>query len=81
MDEQGASGLIVRQHGGQDEMNEFEALVSVATSSQGSKPAQVLTIEWRKPHTDGHRVAGSDIMSVGKPGNDSRNDFLMSTGG
>ena len=70
--EQGASRLIVRQHGGQEEKNEFEELVSTATSLQGSKPAQVLTLEWRKPHTDGHRVAGSDSMSVGEPGNDSR---------
>ena len=72
MDEQGASRLIVRQHGEQEEENEFEELVSIATSLQGSKPAQVLTLEWCKPHTDGHRVAGSDIMSVGKHGNDSR---------
>ena len=72
MDEQGASRLIVRQHGEQEEKNEFEELVSIATSLQGSKPAQVLTLEWRKTHTDGHRVAGTDIMSVGKPGNDSR---------
>ena len=43
----------------------------LATSLQGSKPAQVLTLEWRKPHTDGLRVAGTDIMSVGEPGNDS----------
>ena len=72
--EQGASRLIVRQHGGQEEKNEFEELVSTATSLQGSKPAQVLTLEWRKPHTDGHRVAGSDISwpLVGEPDNDSR---------
>ena len=62
----------MRQHGEQEEKNEFEELVSIATSLQDSKPAQVLTLEWRKPRADGHRVAGSDIMSVGEPGNDSR---------
>ena len=84
MDEQGASRLIVRQHGEQEEKNEFEEMVSIATSLQGSKPAQVLTLEWRKPHTDGHRVAGSDIMSVGNLEMTAGllrlgNDFLMST--
>ena len=62
----------MRQHGEREEKNEFEELVSVATSLQDSKPAQILTLEWRKPHADGHRVAGTDIMSVGEPDNDSR---------
>ena len=51
---------------------EFEELVSVATSLQDSKPAQILTLEWRRPRADGHKVAGTDIMSVGEPDNDSR---------
>ena len=72
IDEQGASRLTVRQHGEREEKNEFEELVSVATSLQDSKPAQVLTLEWRRPRADGHRVAGTDIMSVGEPDNDSR---------
>ena len=77
MDEQGASRLIVRQHGEREEKNEFEELVSVATSLQDSKPAQVLTLEWRKPHAYGHRVAGSDTAGVLRFGN----DFLMSSNG
>ena len=77
------SRLIVRQHGELEEKNEFEELVSIATSLQGSKPAQVLTLEWRKPRADGHRVAGSDIMSVGNLKMTAGllrfgNDFLMS---
>ena len=63
--EQGASRLIVRQHGEQEEKNEFEELVSVATSLQDSKPAQVLTLEWRRPRADGHRVAGTNIIQLG----------------
>ena len=62
----------MRQHGAREEKNEFEKLVSVATSLQDSKPAQVLTLEWRRPRVDGHRVAGTDIMSVGEPDSDSR---------
>ena len=74
IDEQGASTLTVRQHGEREEKNEFEKLVSVATSLQDSKPAQVLTLEWRRPRADGHKVAGTDIVSAGEPDNDSRID-------
>ena len=72
----------MRQHGEREEKNEFEELVSVATSLQDSKPAQVLTLDMPMVTESlartfcqlGNLEMTAGLLRLG-------NDFLMSTGG